>query len=173
PTHLTLALHDALPIYPHRGKRLPMSSNLFVLFLFLVVKNQDLRGSAFVQDFSGDQRALCPRNLSVACRHRQHITKFDFAVLFTALGFQANHIPGCYPILLSTGANDRVHSLISMRPHRGTGLSSNFPQRTSDLYSLAIFMLAVSAPSLRQRLPQNRTSTGKLNHFNVMERRRS
>src|SRR5438874_953541 len=34
-------------------------------------------------------------------------------------------------------------------------------------------MLAVSAPSLRQRLPQNRASTGKLSHFNVMERRRS
>src|SRR6266567_3960473 len=147
--------------YPHRGKRLPMSRNLLVLLLFLVVKNQDLLGSAFVQDFSRDQRALCPRNLSVARRHSQHITKFDLAVLFTALGFQANHIPGCDPILLSTGANDRVHSLISMRPHRGTGLSSNFPQRTSHL-SLAIFMLAVSAPSLRQRLPQNRTSTGKL-----------
>src|SRR6266566_7063461 len=120
--------------YSHRGKRLPMSSNLFVLFLFLVVKNQDLLGSAFVQDFSRDQRALCPRNLSVARRYRQHITKFDLAVLFTALGFQANHIPGCYPILLSTGANDRVHSLASMRPHRGAGLSSNFPQRTSDLF---------------------------------------
>src|SRR5437588_17860 len=73
--------------YPHRGKRLPMSSNLFVLLLFLVVKNQDLLGSAFVQDFSRDQRALCPRNLSVACRYRQHIAKFDLAVLFTALGF--------------------------------------------------------------------------------------
>src|SRR5439155_24833757 len=150
--------------YPHRGKRLPMSGKFLVLLLFLVVENQNFLGSAFVQDFSRDQRALCPRNLSVARRYRQHITKFDLAVLFTALGFQANHIPGCYPILLSTGANDRVHSLISMRPHRGTGLSSNFPQRTSDL-SLTIFMLAVSAPSLRQRWPQNWTSTGKLNHF--------
>src|SRR5207302_11228093 len=40
--------------YPHRGKRLPVSRNLLVLLLFLVVKNQDLLGSAFVQDFSRD-----------------------------------------------------------------------------------------------------------------------
>src|SRR6267154_610683 len=71
--------------YPHRGKRLPVSGNLLVLLLFLVMENQDFLGSAFGEDFPGYQRALCPRNLSVARRHSQHITKFDFAILFAAL----------------------------------------------------------------------------------------
>src|SRR5262249_35877742 len=104
-----------------------MSPQLLVLLLALVVKDEYLLPATFAKNFAGHQSVLRSRNLAAAAGNSQHVAKLHSTVL-SALRFQAKHISGRNPILLSTCANDRVHSFASM-PRRGAGLCSNFPQR--------------------------------------------
>src|SRR5437763_14370123 len=95
----------------HGGKWLPVSGNFFVLFLALVMEDQDFLGSTVADYLTGHKGTrFWTRNLSGAGRNREHVAELYFAILIASLGFQANHISGRHPILLSTGADDRVHS---------------------------------------------------------------
>src|SRR5216683_8074930 len=92
-----------------------MSRNLLVLFFALVVKDQNFLAAALVEDFAGHQGSrLWTRNLPLAGRHCQHVLELDLAVRPSYLGLQADYISGRHSVLLSTSADDRVHTPASV-----------------------------------------------------------
>src|SRR5713101_6277982 len=92
-----------------------MSGDLLVLLLALVVEDQNFLAAALVEDFAGHHRSrLWTRNLPLAGRHCQHVRELDLAVCPPSLGFQANHVSGRHSVLLSTSADDRVHTPASV-----------------------------------------------------------
>src|SRR5450432_3067546 len=100
---------------PHRRERLAMSGEFLVLLFLLVVEDQDFLGAVVPEDLPGHQRArLRTHNLSRAGRHRQHVAKLNLAVLVARLSLQAKHVPGRHSVLLSTSADDRVHTPASV-----------------------------------------------------------
>src|SRR5580704_779058 len=101
----------------HRGERLSMSTQLLVLFLALVMEDENFLGASLLDDLAAHVRAgLRQANLTIAAGNRQHIAELDFAVCI-GLGLQANHISGRHSVLLSTGADDRVHTYASIKTH--------------------------------------------------------
>src|SRR5579864_1484711 len=98
----------------HRAERLPMSSQLLVLLLPLVVEDDNFLAAAFAENFAGHQGTRSrTRNLPFAGRDCQHVAKFNLAVL-RALRLKAQHIAGRHSILFSTCADHRVHSYASV-----------------------------------------------------------
>ena len=65
----------------HGGESLPMSAQLLVLLLALVVEDQNLRAATLLHDFAGHERIRTGlANLPAARRNRQHVVEFDLAV---------------------------------------------------------------------------------------------
>src|ERR1035437_3335300 len=94
-----------------RGIVLPVSPQLFVLLLALVVEDQDLVAASLLDDFASYERSRPRRqNATRLGGNRQHIAELDLAVL-VFLCFHPDYIARGYPILLSTCADHRVHKL--------------------------------------------------------------
>src|SRR5690242_11392958 len=101
--------------YPHGGKRLAMSAQLFVLLFPLVMEDQDFFVTAFLDHLSGDARlAGSLAELAFAAAHAQNI-ELNVAVLGAEL-LDPHYVSGRHSILLSTGANHRVHTHSSIDP---------------------------------------------------------
>src|SRR5580704_4786491 len=134
---LQLGCLELLPIKsdldnPHRGKVLPMPAQLLILLLAFVMEDQDLFLAALLHDFTGHLRArLGHANLARLGRDRQHVAEFDLAVGAGALAFDPNYIARRHPVLLATGADDRVHTYASVKnvpSHQVQGMeSAGFP----------------------------------------------
>src|SRR5438445_4103757 len=99
----------------HRGERLTMSPQALVLLLALVMENQNFLVSAFFHHLADHARfRLRPGDLTLAAGYGQHVAKFDGTVRSSARFFYSNHIAGRHPVLLATGADDRVHTYASI-----------------------------------------------------------
>src|SRR5258708_13570562 len=85
-----------------RGIVLPMSTQLLVLLLALVMEDQDLLTASLLDDLAGYQRPRARRQ-HAAClgRNRQQVTELDPAVLIF-LPFHPAPFPPAHTTLLST-----------------------------------------------------------------------
>src|SRR4029078_10995614 len=131
----------------HSGERLPMSLQLLVLLLFLIVENQNLLVSALSQHFASHYTTETPfsalawdypspqrtgtrlRDVAIAARDCEHIIELDFSV-GSALCFNSQYVPGCLRLLLAAGANNRVHKNASMSQGRADTQSTLSPRRS-------------------------------------------
>src|SRR5262245_11154723 len=94
----------------HRAERLAMTAQLLVLLLALVVEDDDFRPAALFQHFAEHTGfGLRASNLALRARNRQNVVELDLAVGAELL--HPNHVAGRHPVLLTTGADDRVHML--------------------------------------------------------------
>src|SRR5712692_6426159 len=92
-----------------------MSTQLLVLLLPFVVEDQDLIAAPLLHDFADDSRfRLWPPDLARLARDRQHIAELNLPVCAVALALHPNHIAGRHPVLLSSGADNRVHTYASV-----------------------------------------------------------
>src|SRR6267143_3564709 len=119
--HLLLFFHqlrrfERLPIKCNLGDAdcsivLPVSTELLVLLLALVVEDQYLLAASLLDDLAGYERSR-PRGQHAARlgRNRQHVTELDLSVL-VFLRFHPDHVARGNTILLSTCADHRVHKL--------------------------------------------------------------
>src|SRR5581483_6636097 len=104
---------------PHCGERLPVAAQLLVLLLALVVEHEDLIATSLLDNFAYHASfRLRLADLPRFTRHRQHIAKLHLLVAAVALALDFDHIAGRYPVLLSTRANDGVHTRASVRSIR-------------------------------------------------------
>src|SRR5882672_9031685 len=102
--------------YAHRRIRLPVPAQLLVLFLALVMENQDLRAAAFLNQFADHPCSrLRFRDLTFSTRHSQYLGKLHLAIGSRGLLLHSNHIPGRHPVLLPAGADHRVHTSASVK----------------------------------------------------------
>src|SRR5690349_13485700 len=85
----------------HSREWLPVSGELLVLLLALVMENQNLFGASLFEHLADDARATIfrARNLSFAGAGRQNVRKFEFAVL-SRLALNVDHVSGRDTILL-------------------------------------------------------------------------
>jgi hypothetical protein len=95
-----------------------MSAQLLVLLLALVVEDEDLIGSAFSHNLAAHSCfRLWFADLSVATRERENFIETNFAVGAVADLLHPDHVSGCDSILFTTGADHRVHTHSSLKPH--------------------------------------------------------
>src|SRR4051812_7522885 len=104
-----------------------MSLELLVLLLALVVEDQNLSATAFANYLPGDLCSLAGANFTVISGDGKHI-KLHLAIIGRRDLFQTNYISGRDTILLSPGADDRVHKASdSTKTGRGrSGVVQNF-----------------------------------------------
>src|SRR5580698_2013058 len=172
---LQLGSLELLPIEcdlddPHCSVVLPVSAQLLVLFLALVMEDQDLLFAALLHDFAGDLRAILGHaDLAGLGRDCQHVAEFNLAVGAGALALHSNHIAGRHPVLLPTGADDRVHTYASVN-----NVSSHPGARRGICWISLLAAFRVGASSEPSGRPQNgAASTGKLNYSSLLRRQGS
>src|SRR5580700_4383756 len=103
----------------HRCVRLPVPAQLLVLLLALVVEHEDLRAAALFNHLADHARirllaGLAGLNLACFAGNRQH-GELDLTVSAGDYFLHSNYISGRHPVLLSTGADDRVHTSASVK----------------------------------------------------------
>src|SRR5215471_10069177 len=96
-----------------RSKRLPMSPKLLVLLLPFVVEDDDLRAAAFAQDLTDNTRVGLIADLPFFPGDGDH-GELHLPVSAVDL-FHSNHIARRHPVLLPTGADNRVHTSASVK----------------------------------------------------------
>src|SRR5580658_1915295 len=124
--HLGLLLHqlrslEALPVKSnlsdaHGSVGLPMSAQLLVLLLALVVENQNLRATAFFHQLADNPRSRFRLpDLTFSTGHSQNLRELDLAIGARGQFLHSNHISGRHPVLLAAGADNRVHTSASVK----------------------------------------------------------
>src|SRR5208282_242781 len=93
----------------HRGVRLPMPAQLLVLFLALVMEDQNFRAAALFDDFAYHPRVRLQAHSPSFARNRQH-WKLHHPVRPRNQLLHSYYISRRHPVLLSTGADNRVHT---------------------------------------------------------------
>src|SRR5207248_7304220 len=105
---------EALPVEAdladaYRRERLAMPAQLLVLLLALVMEDQDLVAPALFHDGADHTRpGFRTANLAFAAADRQHVAKLNHA-FFSRRALDANYVSKRNTILLSAGADHRVH----------------------------------------------------------------
>jgi len=95
-----------------------------------------------------------------AGRDREDFAKLDLAVGAGALAFDSNHIAGRHPVLLATGADNRVHTYASVK-NASSRPSAN---RATKVFRACCFRVGALGNECGR--PQNGTaSTGKQHLF--------
>src|SRR5215469_2518440 len=99
----------------HRGESLAVSAQLLVLLFALVVEHEDLGAAALLDHFA--HYACFPRlcALPFAAGNGKHIVELHGTFGARALSLDSNYVAGRNPVLLATGADDRVHSSASVK----------------------------------------------------------
>src|ERR1700733_277611 len=112
---------EALPVKcnlsnAHGSVGLPVSAQLLILLLALVMENQNLRSASFFHQLANDSRA-CLRlaDLAFSTRHCQYLGKLHLAIGARCQPLHSNHISGRHPVLFAAGADNRVHTLASVK----------------------------------------------------------
>src|SRR4051812_44806504 len=97
----------------HGGKGLAVSRELLVLLFALEVEDEDLvRAALFDRAADHARTRLRTADLALLPADGEHVGELDLPV--RGGGFlDLDHVPGCDAILLSPGANDRVHTIAS------------------------------------------------------------
>src|SRR5215469_9297787 len=98
----------------YRGESLPMTLQLLVLLFALVVKDQHFCAAAFFYDLADYARVRALADLALFAGHRQH-RKLHLAIAASPELLYSNHIAGRHPVLLPTGADNRVHTSASVK----------------------------------------------------------
>src|SRR5215469_9193395 len=93
----------------HGRVRLPMPAQLLVLFLALVVEDQDLCAAPFFHHFAHHARVRLIADLPFFARHGHH-GEFHLTVAAGPHFLHPDHIARRHPVLLPTGADNRVHT---------------------------------------------------------------
>src|ERR1700756_4916305 len=166
----------------HRGIGLPVSPEFLVLLFAFVVEDQNLRAAAFFHDLADHARIRLQADFAFFAGNRHH-GELHQSIGAGARFLHSNYIAGRHPVLLSTGADNRVHTYASVKcreiqPVNGTretepsNGTSNETQGAHGRNGLAEFLCLLCFPPRRLsspgRRPQNGSaSTGKLNHFSV------
>src|ERR1700691_3557003 len=98
------------------GVRLPVAAQLLVLLLALVMENQNFRAAAFLH-YLADHASFCQRlaHLAFGARYRQNVGERYLAVGSRGKTFHSNYVSGRHSVLLSTGADHRVHTPASIK----------------------------------------------------------
>src|SRR5260370_21423491 len=120
-SHLLLFFHqlgrfERLPVKSNlgdadRGVILPVSTQLLVLLLTFVMKDQNFLAPSLLDNLAGYKRARSrSRHAARLGRNRQHVAELDLSVR-VFLRFHPDHVARCDTILLSTCADHRVHKL--------------------------------------------------------------
>src|SRR5580700_11168147 len=103
---------EALPVKRDLGNAdgsvgLPVAAQLLVLFLALVMENQNLRAASFFYEFADDSRSrLWLADLPFSARHRQYFGKLHLAVGARGQLLHSNHVSGRHPVLLAASADN-------------------------------------------------------------------
>jgi len=104
----------------HRGEGLSVAAQLLVLLFALVVEDQDFFGASLAHNLAGDMRVgLGAGDLALLTGNCQHVAEINLSVGSAGQSLHANYIAGRHPVLLASGANNRVHSCASMQFHAG------------------------------------------------------
>src|SRR5579864_4096551 len=93
---------------------LAMAAEFLVLLLALVVEYEDLRTPAFLHDFTNYAGVRLQADLAFFAGNRHH-GELHLPVGAGAKFFHSNYISGRHPVLLSTGADDRIHTSASVK----------------------------------------------------------
>src|SRR5579859_804670 len=104
-----------------------MTVNLLVLLLALEVEDQDLVGASGLHHLSADHGACARADGAFLAGNRQNVIELDGVAIAGRELLNFDHVSGRNPILLSSGANDRVHNSLHLRSSPLTG---------KDLYDL-------------------------------------
>src|SRR5579863_9595622 len=99
---------------PHSGVRLPMPAQFLVLLLALVMENQNLRTAAFFDNRADDPRVRLISDLTFFTGDRND-GEFHLTVRSGSDLLHPNHIARRHPVLLPTGADNRVHTSASIK----------------------------------------------------------
>src|SRR4051812_7435915 len=160
-------------------KCLPVSAKLLVLLFAFVVENQDFCAAAFSYHLANDARVRLVPDLSFFAGNR-HYWKLNLTVGPVQF-LDSNHIAGRHPVLLSTGADNRVHTSASVKCRVKPALNGTSENRTlkcipfgrtPGLPAGQLISCACCVPprrfSSQGRRPQNGSaSTVKLDYFIV------
>src|SRR5271166_2511993 len=98
----------------HGGVRLTMPIQLLVLFLALVVEDQNLVGAALLDHLAGDERLRRLAQFALGAAERQHLVELHGFSASLRQFLDLNNVAGCDAILLSPGADHRVHGNASV-----------------------------------------------------------
>src|SRR5579862_5557057 len=93
----------------HGGEGLAMAAQFLVLLLALVVEDQDFRTAALLDDLADYARVGLLADLTGLAGYGQHIGELHLAIGAGAQFLDSNHIARRHPVLLATGADNRVH----------------------------------------------------------------
>src|SRR5579872_2520825 len=93
----------------HGREVLPVPAQLLVLLLALVMEDQDLRAAAFFNDLADHARTRSIVDLAFFARNCEH-GKLHQAIGAGARLLHSNYVAGRHPVLLATGADNRVHT---------------------------------------------------------------
>src|SRR6185437_10338670 len=95
---------------PDSGKRLAMSVNLLVLLFALEVEDQDLIGLAAFHHLPTDDCTGSRTNGAFLARDGQNVIEFNHIAISGGQLLNFHYVAGCDAVLLSSGANYRVHN---------------------------------------------------------------
>ena len=116
-----------------------MSAQTFVLLFAFVMEDQDLIVAAFLNHLADYARLrLRPGDFTLGTRDCQHIAELQLPISASARFFHSNYVPGGHPVLLPTGADDRVHTYAS--------INSNPPRTSARLGNLQVCCLCLLFP---------------------------
>src|SRR6516225_6313235 len=93
----------------HRGVVLAMSLQFLVLLLALVVEHQHLVAAPLLHHLADYERSSRLGDLAFGGAHGEHIVELDVLAARLRQLLNLNYVSGCDAILLSPGANYRVH----------------------------------------------------------------
>src|SRR5271157_2937235 len=148
----------------HGGVRLAMSIQLLVLLLALEVEDQNLVAAALLDDLSGDKRIRRLADLALGGADGQHFVELHVLAASLRQLLDLNYVSGRDAILLSPGADHRVHGNASnsyiRAPQRfalacgarDSGASSASPAAQTALNSLC----ACTSPSRKETFAERR-----------------
>src|SRR5438552_3878678 len=116
-----------------------MSAQTFVLLFALVMEDQDLIVAAFLNHLADYARLrLRPGDFTLGTRDCQYIAELQLPISASARFFHSNYVTGGHPVLLPTGADDRVHTYAS--------INSNPPRTPARLGNLQVCCLCLLFP---------------------------
>src|SRR5712691_8470651 len=103
------------------------------------MEDQDLIVTAFLNHLADYARLrLRPGDFTLGTRDCQHIAELQLPISASARFFHSNYVPGGHPVLLPTGADDRVHTYAS--------INSNPPRTPARLGNLQVCCLCLLFP---------------------------
>jgi hypothetical protein len=94
----------------HGGKGLAMSKDLLVLLFALEMEDQDFVGPSRLHYLAAHPRASAEADLAFLAGNGQNVIELDFVPMACGQFLDFHYVSGSNAILLSPGANHRVHN---------------------------------------------------------------